>query len=313
MADPLFTPVVVDDIVQETPQVVLLRLVRRGGALGPFEPGSHVEAQLPNGLRRSYSIASDPDDLSHYEIAVLREPESRGGSNYIHDVLDVGDLVLISPPRSGFPIVADAARHVLVAGGIGITPFLSMVHRFRRDRVPFELHYLARSAEDAALLGRLRSLAEVRTYFSADGCRFDPAVLRVQAGEANTQIYCCGPQRLMNDLRTALADRSARIPRFETFAEAPVSPLLKGDPFEVEIASTGVLVPVHSEQTMLEALRQAGCDVPSSCEHGLCGTCVLRYLKGKPLHRDGVLDASARRDRIAPCISRAEGRLVLSL
>jgi ferredoxin-NADP reductase len=310
------TQIVASEIVEETGAIVSLRLERADGRLlAPFEPGAHIELHIPNGVRRHYSLCSDPDDLSHYEIAVLREPKSRGGSAYIHEQLDVGDGMLISAPRPAFSLVLGAASHVLIAGGIGIAPLLPMLHRLRGQDARFELHYLARGSTDAAFLDRVTDLIgpdRLHTWFSRDNQRFATGSLVARAA-AGAQIYCCGPERLMRAVREALVGCGGPAPRFETFVAPVLTGVRAGDPFEVEILSSGQIVAVSAEETLLEALNTAGFDIAFSCEHGICGTCLVEYRGGDPLHRDGVLTASLRARCLTACVSRGRGRLVLDL
>jgi ferredoxin-NADP reductase len=279
-----------------------------------FIPGAHVELQIPNGSRRSYSICSDPADLSHYMLGVLREPNSRGGSSYIHDRLEAGDVLLMSEPKSSLALSHDANRHIFIAGGIGVTPFLPMLRQLKHDGADFRFHYLAKDRESSCFLGELQQLADDRLtiYWSSTGERFETSRLTDIGRGSLTQVYCCGPKRLMD----AVLEASIALPRpvrFETFAEAPVTGIYAGAPFEIEIGSTGKVVQVSDTQTMLEALRENGHDVASSCEHGICGTCLVRVLKGQPVHRDGVLTDELRKTFVAPCISRAKERLTLDL
>ena len=271
-------------------------------------------SQIPNGSRRSYSICSDPADLSHYMLGVLREPKSRGGSAFIHESMETGDVLLVSDPKASFQLAEDATRHVFIAGGIGITPFLPMLCHLNRGGVDFQIHYLAKDRESACFLAEVSQLANERltTYWSSTGKRFQPSCLSSIGKDVKTQIYCCGPKKLMD----AVLDVSTALPRpvrFETFTEAPATAIYAGNPFEVQINSSGKVVRVTETQTMLEALRQSGHEVASSCEHGICGTCVLRVLKGSPVHRDGVLTDEMRKSFVAPCISRAKELLVLDL
>lgn len=314
-SDLAFHQVVVSEIADEVPAVVSLRLERSNGQpMAPFIPGAHVELQIPNGSRRSYSICSDPKDLSHYRLGVLREPKSRGGSAYIHDRLEAGDVLLMSEPKSSFGLAPDAARHVFIAGGIGVTPFLPMLRQLKRDGADFRFHYLAKNRESSCFLGELQQLAGDRltVYWSSTGERFQTSRL-VDIGRGSlTQVYCCGPKRLMDGMLEA----SVALPRpvrFETFAEAPATGIYAGAPFEIMIGSTGKLVPVSDTQTMLEALRESGHEVASSCEHGICGTCLVKVLSGQPVHRDGVLTDELRKTFVTPCISRAKERLTLDL
>jgi vanillate O-demethylase ferredoxin subunit len=315
MSDAFLSQVVVDDIVAETASVILLSLKRAdGGTMQAFAPGAHVELLIPNGSRRCYSICSDPQDLSRYEIAVRRAPASRGGSAYLHDVVDICDVMLMSSPRPAFSLAADAKHHVLIAGGIGITPFMPMLHDLHRKGASYRLHYLTKSKDETCFLDRIARLAGQRLalHFPTPDSRFRVDTLGSLLHDRDTQIYCCGPRRLMDDLREAAFD-AVRPVRFEAFVEPATTGIRAGNAFEIEIASSGRIIEVGETRTMLEALRESDIEVPSSCEHGICGTCILRYRHGEPVHRDGVLTDTMRRTHVAACISRAKGRLVLDL
>jgi phthalate 4,5-dioxygenase reductase subunit len=314
-SDVTFHQVVVAEIADEVPAVVSLKLEKANRQpMARFEPGAHIELQIPNGTRRSYSICSDPADRSHYSLGVLREPNSRGGSSYIHEMLETGDTLLMSDPKSSFRLSEDADNHVFIAGGIGVTPFLPMLRQLKESDAGFSIHYLAKDLESSCFLEDIRGFAGDRlsVYWSRTGDRFNSGSIGHIGRGKHTQVYCCGPKRLMSDVLTASTCLQRPV-RFEAFEQAPARGIYAGRPFEVEIGSSGKIVPVSDTQTMLEALRQSGHDVASSCEHGICGTCLVRVLKGQPIHRDGVMTDELRKTFVAPCISRAKERLVLDL
>lgn len=310
-----FQQVTVAEIADEAPAVVSLKLERLNGQpMAPFEPGAHVELQIPNGTRRAYSICSNPADLSHYTIGVLREGSSRGGSAYIHEALETGDVLLMSEPKHAFALASGVEKHVFIAGGIGVTPFIPMLHRLRNEGHEFAFHYLARNREDACFFDQVEQLAGNRltSYWSGQGNRFDATRLAELLAGPGVQAYCCGPKRLMDAVLQAAISLNAGV-RFESFAETPSKGIYAGVPFEVEIASSGQVIAVGDTATLLEALHEGGHEVASSCEHGICGTCLVKYLRGDPIHRDGILDEETRKSLIATCISRAKDRLVLDL
>ncbi len=259
-SDLAFHQVVVSEIADEVPAVVSLRLERSNGQpMAPFIPGAHIELQIPNGSRRSYSICSDPKELSHYRLGVLREPKSRGGSSYIHDRLEAGDILLMSEPRSSFGLSQDAAPACFQPVASASRRFFRLLRQLGRDGADFRFHYLAKDRESSCFLGELQQLAGDRltVYWSSTGERFQASRLADIGRGALTQVYCCGPKRLMD----AVLEASIALPRpvrFETFAEAPVTGIYAGAPFEIMIGSTGKLVPVSDTQTMLEALRASG-------------------------------------------------------
>lgn len=290
-----------------------------GGALASFSAGAHVEVHLPEGFVRQYSLCGDPADRARYSLAVLEEPESRGGSRAMCG-LQVGDVLSISEPRNHFPLAGSAARSLLIAGGIGITPLLAMAHALRRAGAPFELHYCARTPERAAFLEELgaRFAGAVQLHFDdgPEAQRFQ-AVQAIGAPRAGEHLYVCGPSGLIDHVletarKLAWPEQQLHCERFT--AEAPE--VQEGDrPFEVELASSGLVVNVEVGQSIAEALLEQGVEVPTSCEGGVCGTCVVRVLRGTPDHRDTYLTAAEHAERlITTCCSRAKSaRLVLDL
>ena len=292
-----------------------------GGALPPFTAGAHIDVHLDGGLVRQYSLCNDSRETQRYQIAVLREPASRGGSIAMH-ALREGQELQVSEPRNHFALAHGAERHLLLAGGIGITPIICMAEHLAGEGAPFDLHYCTRSADRTAFLPRLQASAfaqRVQVHHD-DG----PAAQRIDiAGvvadpQAGTHLYVCGPGGFMEAVLSAA--RAAGWPEAalhrEYFAGAAAT---KGDAdgaFEVQIASSGAVIRVAPDQSVLAALTAAGVDVPASCEQGVCGTCLTRVIDGTPDHRDLYLtdEERARGDQFTPCCSRAKSpRLVLDL
>jgi vanillate O-demethylase ferredoxin subunit len=301
--------------------IVSLDLVcPEGRDLPPFEAGAHVDLHLGNGLIRQYSLCSDPAVRSHYRIAVLREPASRGGSAYVHDSLTAGATLDISPPRNLFALDETAQAHLLFAGGVGVTPILAMARRLWTLGQPFVFHYCARERSRAAFLDELATAPfadQVRLSFDAEpDTRLD--LDRVLADPApGRRLYVCGPGGFMTHVIDGALTRgwSSDQIRKEHFAAAPVA---EGQdrPFELMIASSGQIVKVTAGQTAAQALEAAGVFVPVSCEQGVCGTCLTRVIEGEPDHRDAFQtdDERAANDQFTPCCSRAGSpRLVLDL
>jgi len=292
-----------------------------GASLPPFSAGSHIDVHLPNGLVRQYSLCNDPREHDRYQIGVLLDPASRGGSRCLHEAVEEGMRLRISEPRNLFPLAREAGRSLLFAGGIGITPILCMAERLAQSGAAFELHYCCRSVDRAAFLERLsRSSfsAQVQLHFD-DGPvdqRLDAARL-LAAPTADTHLYVCGPggfmAHVLDSARQAGWDDS-RLHR-EYFAAAP-EPEAASDSFEVQLASTGQCFLIPPQRSVADVLLEAGVDIPLSCEQGICGTCVTRVLAGEPEHRDLFMtDAEhARNDQFTPCCSRSKSpRLVLDL
>lgn len=282
-----------------------------------FEPGAHVTVQLPNGLKRAYSLCSDPVDDARWRIAVLREAAGLGGSACMHDSVREGMPLFVTYPDNDFPLNAEAARHVFIAGGIGITPILPMAMQARRTGGPFELHYCARSAARAAFVGETRSLCLPGTFHAHyDGG--DPSKGLDIAGllnkvETGTHVYACGPAGLLDAVRRAAAHWPPAQVHYEAFSALPAEQASRGEPFRIRIASSGKVIDVPDSKSALAVLREAGFKLDSACERGVCGTCKVRYTKGDPLHRDAALLPTDRADQFITCVSRSRGEITLAL
>jgi vanillate O-demethylase ferredoxin subunit len=292
-----------------------------GAPLPPFTAGSHVDVLLEAGLTRQYSLCNAPHERHRYCIGVLREPDSRGGSAFLHDRVDAGDTLSISVPRNHFPLDEHAARSVLLAGGIGITPLLAMAERLSALGAPFELHHCVRTAARAAYRTRLAAAPfahAVRHHFD-DGDpaqRLDLSAL-LDAPASSTHLYVCGPLPFLDLVRRTARDRgwADRQVHFEYFGGATAH-AADDDAFDVVLQDSGRTVRVAGTQTIVEALATIGIEVPVSCQQGVCGTCLTRVVDGEVDHRDLYLsvDEQAANDQMLPCCSRAKGRrLVLAL
>ena len=307
----------------EAQDICGLELVSADGRpLPAFSAGSHIDVHLPGGIVRQYSLCNDPAESHRYQIAVLRDPASRGGSAAVHDALREGDVLSISAPRNHFALAHDAPAHLLLAGGIGVTPILCMAERLAAVGAAFRMHYACRTPERTAFAERICGAAfapQVRFHYGNG-----PAAQRLDieavllAAEPGTHLYVCGPQGFMDavlDAARALGWDEARL-HWEFFAAAEPA-VREGDgAFEVQLASTGRVVAVASDQTVTQALAAAGVEVMVSCEQGVCGTCLTRVLQGEIDHRDSYLTAEeqAAHDQFTPCCSRAKSaRLVLDL
>jgi tetrachlorobenzoquinone reductase len=304
-------------IAFETGSVRLLDLRGPDGrALPAFPPGAHVDLKLNGGLERSYSLLGDPADGSRYLLGVHRDPQSRGGSRYLHDQARVGDLIEVSHPIDDFPLVEDAAASVFIAGGIGITPILPMIDRLAGLGRPFLLHYGVRDRKAVPFQPRItRHGDKVRTAFSREpgGGRLDIAGI-VDAAPVDAELYCCGPRGMLDAFAAATAGRDPARVHVEHFSAAEPSAVEGG--FEVVLARSGRTVAVPPGRTILEALNEAGIEPACSCMEGVCGTCETRVLDGLPDHRDAILTPEERADNLTMmiCVSGARtSRLVLDL
>ncbi len=306
----------------EAQDIVTLELVAvNGQALPAFSAGSHVDVQLPNGLTRQYSLCNDPQETHRYQIGVLRDAVSRGGSAAVHDLVKEGDVLTISAPRNHFGLAHEAKQHLLLAGGIGVTPILCMAERLANTGADFAMHYATRAPERTAFRQRIAASAfAARVQFHYDnGEAAQKLDLQQLLGQpqAGTHLYVCGPKGFMDAvLGTA---RAAGWPEAQLHYEFFGAEVLKSDSdasFEVKLASSGRIVMVPKDQTVVQALAAAGVDVMISCEQGVCGTCLTRVLEGVPDHKDSYLtpEEQAANDQFMPCCSRSKTpRLVLDL
>lgn len=287
-----------------------------GDALPPFSAGAHLTVQIPAGVRRNYSLCSDPADSQHYQIAVKRDGRGRGGSVSMADAVLAGQTIAVSAPRNNFELHPRATEFLFIAGGIGITPILSMMRHLRhRTDVRFRLIYCTRDAAGTAFRDEL--LAQFAGQVQLHHDHGDPAQALDLWPEFETpgkaQVYCCGPRALMD----AVADMSGHWPsgsiHFESFG-VDASQYAANLPFDVRLRRSSATVRVRVEDSILQALRAAGYAVPSSCESGTCGSCRTTLISGTVEHRDMVLRDDEKHNQIMLCVSRASGgELVLDL
>jgi ferredoxin-NADP reductase len=310
----------VNTITNETDSIKTFELVDPEGLdLPVFSAGSHVDVTLPDGQLRQYSLCNSPAERQRYLLGVLRETSGRGGSRQMHDRLVAGDLLRVSMPRNNFPLDESASRHLLIAGGIGVTPLMAMVHRLQVLNADFALHYCTRDAAQTAFCGLLAAddvAPHVRFHHDGGvpGRGLDVAALLSNVAPG-THVYCCGPAGLMAAVKAASAHWPASQVHFEHFSVPVASAAASGSTaFEVEIASTGAVYPVPPDRSILSVLLDQGVLVDSSCEAGVCGTCTTRYLSGQPDHRDFVLSEAEQREHVMVCVSRSRSpRLKLDL
>ncbi|GBQ18664.1 ferredoxin [Gluconacetobacter sacchari DSM 12717] len=318
MTDPT-QPMRVTMLRRMTPDILAVTLApAEGAAPAPPPAGAHVDLHIPHPqgpLVRQYSLTGPPGHRP-YELAVLREAHSRGGSAFLHDRLAVGDVLAVGPPRNRFPACETAAHSILIAGGIGIAPIWSLAQRLTQCGRPWELHYAARGAAQAAFLPALLAQAHgrVTTCFRADGQPRLALSRLASACAADTHVYCCGPARMMTDFEAAFAHLPAAQRHREHFT--PVAPPATEQGFELVLARSRRTLQVPPGRTILETVRGAGISAPFSCQEGVCGKCETRVIEGIADHRDSVLSPAehARGDTMMICCSGAKsGRLVLDL
>jgi vanillate O-demethylase ferredoxin subunit len=283
--------------------------------LPPFKPGAHIDLHLPNGLVRTYSLCNEPADNARYVIAVKREAEGRGGSRALHDDVDVGDIIGVSLPHGGLESGGDIARHVFVAGGIGVTPFLSMARHLVQARdADFVLHLIVREEVPlAAHLAPLIDAGRVVVHRTSRAGRPDLASLVGEAG-AKTMVACCGPDGMINDFERVTAAWPAANVHVERFVAPPTVIDPDAKPFTLSLARTGTEIQVRAGQTMLAALQEGGVAIATSCCGGICGACKVGWLEGKPVHRDRILSPYERERYLMVCVAGSDAdRLVLDL
>nr|WP_168723500.1 PDR/VanB family oxidoreductase [Streptomyces sp. SAT1]ANO42098.1 phthalate 4,5-dioxygenase [Streptomyces sp. SAT1] len=298
---------VVEHIEPVAQDVVALTLRARDGHLAPWEPGAHIDLNLPNWLTRPYSLCGDPADRDTYRVAVRHDPLSRGGSEYVHRFLRTGRPLAVSAPRNHFPL-APAPAHLFLAGGIGITPLLPMLRAARAAGRPATLLYAGRSARTMPFVDELRRAYgdRVRVVETERQGRPDLTALAAALGP-DTHVHCCGPAPMLTAAAAVFPADRLHTERFQ-----PTARVFGPDTaFEAHCARSGDTVAVPAGTSLLDALADAGHPLPSGCREGVCGSCEVTVLDGDPEHRD---DIGAERGRMYTCVSRSlTPRLVLDL
>lgn len=290
-----------------------------GSPVPPFSGGSHIVVEMnDHGTRRlnPYSLMSDPSDTTGYSISVRRDDCGRGGSLFMHDHVVPGMEMTISYPVNLFPEDTRARKHLMIAGGIGITPFIAHMAQMDERNANFELHYAVQSRSLGQLGEKLRRSYDnrVHLYFDDENIRLNiPALLRGQP--LGTHLYVCGPKGMINAVHELAAQ--AGWPKGAVHSEEFLAPPV-GEPFTVELAKSGKTIKVAAVQSLLEAIEAAGVDAPYLCRGGACGQCECDVLvsEGDIEHNDHWLtsDQRAAQNKIMPCVSRFTGsRLVLDL
>lgn len=312
--------VIVDEVRQVATDILHLRLKSPDGSAMPrWTPGSHIDLECGTpDLSRQYSLCGDPADSSVLEIAVLKDPDSRGGSRWLHENLQRGDKLKIRGPRNHFRFDESTQKAIFIAGGIGITPVATMARRAKELGIDYALHYSGRSRNTMAFLDELAQLHGARLHVHAkdEGRRNDFNQLLGQPQEG-TQVYACGPVRMLEALEACCEkwpEDALRVEHFQS-TRGSLDPE-KEHAFEVELKDSGLVVKVPADQTLLTALRSANIDIQSDCGEGLCGSCEVKVLSGKVDHRDVVLTRSEREanNKMMACCSRAAGmKLILEL
>jgi phthalate 4,5-dioxygenase reductase subunit len=280
-----------------------------GSALPAFTPGAHLTVEVPSGARRNYSLCSNPADKDFYQIAVKRDAGGRGGSISMADDLQAGDMLAVSVPRNNFELHPRATRFLFVAGGIGITPVLSMMRHLKsQGNDNFKLIYCTRDADSTAFLDELSGpefAPHVQIHHDNGDINQAFDFWPVFESPTNAHVYCCGPRGLMDAVADMSGHWSPSAIHFESFG-VDASTYAANTAFTVRLQKNGEVIAVGAEQSILEALRACGHHVTSSCESGTCGSCRTGLLGGEAEHRDMVLSEDEKASNIMVCVSRAK-------
>lgn len=283
-----------------------------GSTLPAFTLGSHVDVFLPNGLTRSYSLVNMPG-ADFYQITVLRNAAGRGGSMAVHDLLSVGDELFISPPRNNFHLVEDGSQAIFIAGGIGITPLYGMARQLHATGAEFAFHYAARSRSKMAFIEDLQAchFSQLHLYFDDEAAMQLDAVLAPADRQAH--VYVCGPRGLIDAVLAkgrALGWSDGHL-HFELFGNEVSHE--HANAFSIKLQSSGQILQVPENCTVIQVLAAQGIEVPTSCEQGVCGTCLTQVIDGEPDHRDMYLtdEEKSSNKMFLPCCSRSKSKMLV--
>ncbi len=286
-----------------------------GGTLPAAEPGAHIDLHLPNGIVRQYSLTLPSPAPTHYALAIKRDPASLGGSRYIFDQLKVGALLNISAPVNNFPLDKAATHSILIAGGIGVTPIWAMAQELQAGTSSWQLYCACRSSVDMAFLDEINETAAAKFHFDdeANGAFLDIKAIVNQAPK-HAHLYCCGPTPMLKAFEDATKNWPSEQVHVEYFTSKEEANLKGG--YVVTLARSGRQFQIPPGKSILAVLRDAGIDVPYSCEDGVCGSCETTVISGVPDHRDSVLNKQERaaNKTMMICCSGCRGqRLLLDL
>jgi ferredoxin-NADP reductase len=303
----------------EAQDICSYELVSLNGAnLPTFTAGAHIDVHMPGAIVRSYSIASSPAQHASYQIAVQRDAQGRGGSKWLHDHIRVGQSVTATLPKNEFELVEEAKESVFIAGGIGITPILSMIRRLNALGKSWKLHYATRSRKATAFMAELAALDGGRDWvqYAMGDERLARISLKhiVEAAPAQAHFYCCGPTRMIDDFIAAASTRNPAHIHFERFSASGEAATAGG--FEVVLAKTGRRLSVAAGQTVLDALLDSNVQIAYACSNGICGTCMTTVLSGTPDHRDDFLSDEEKKSGksiMVCCSGSLSPELVLDL
>jgi ferredoxin-NADP reductase len=306
-------------VAREAEDIISIELAQPDGQpLPPFTAGAHIDIHLADGLIRQYSLCNPPAERNRYVIAVLKEVAGRGGSEAMHR-LKTGETVITSAPRNNFPLAGrEADFHLMLAGGIGVTPMMAMIAELKARKVDFRLHYCTRNKSRTAFLRRLRPLIRqdkvVLHHDDGDpACGLDIAATLAEPVPGQ-HLYVCGPAGFMSAAKAAAGAWPPHAVHFEHFNAVALSDeeaAWDKVPFEVKIKKTGETFDVPAGCSIVKVLREHGIEVETSCEDGYCGTCITRYVDGEPVHRDSVLSEGERRNYVMVCRARSRSAVLV--
>ena len=310
----------VSKITREAQDIASFELVDPAGLeLPSFTAGAHLDVRINDDTRRQYSLCNDPQERHRYVIAVLNEPAGRGGSRAMHEQVAVGSVLPVSAPHNRFPLAGREARfHLLLAGGIGVTPMLAMIAELERRASPWHMHYCTRNPARTAFLDRLRPLiaaGKVELHHDdGDPARGLDIARTLAAFEIGAHVYFCGPPGFMHAAKASVSAWPPFNVHYEYFTATDDRTDAVNTPFRVKIKSSGQVFDIPADRSIVAVLRDNGFDIETDCEDGYCGTCITRYLDGEPDHRDTVLGEDERQRYAMICCARAKSpMLVLDL
>jgi len=282
--------------------------------LPAFHPGAHIDLHLDGGLTRTYSLCNDPADCRRYIVAVKKEDSGRGGSRYIHEQLRPGDKIGVSVPRSGLAL-APTAMNIFIAGGIGVTPFVSAILALEREhKENYVLHWTSRGNPSLAdMLQPAIRAGRVHLYNTLETAAPDIQSLVRHHGD-DAKAFCCGPDRMLDAFEAAVVHWPDSRKHIERFVAPKLAPTPSAHPYTVVLAKSGREKEVLPEVGLLATLEEIGADVSVSCGGGICGACRTRWIEGPPIHRDRVLSPQEREKEVIVCVAGCAGsRLVLDI
>lgn len=280
--------------------------------LPKFAPGAHIAVHLGKGVVRQYSLCNSNDQYNRYELAVLLERDGRGGSRYLHERVEPGQELTIARPQNFFELSDFGSNSLFIAGGIGITPIMSMIACLEKQRRDFQLHYCTKSPEHTAFLDQLAPLiADRKALIHHDGGNPSKGLnlaSLLRTVDEGTELYFCGPAGMMDAVHKATRHWPSELIHYEYFNKAPGAQASRQNahPFRVRLAQSGIVVDVGTNESIVDAVARHGIEILTSCKDGYCGTCLTRYVGGIPLHVDEVLSDALREKYLLACCARAE-------